>query len=95
MLRKFGIIAVLSLLALALAAVPALAVTNFDNAPSGAHYRKGYAEPVCTETTVPTTGAVTVSCTATTDRRGRQHKRGPSLVGDGHGRLRLSQSWQR
>jgi hypothetical protein len=62
MLRKFGIIAVLSLLALALAAVPALAVTNFNNAPSGAHYRQGSAEPVCTvnETTN------TVSCTGTT-----------------------------
>ena len=65
-MRKFGIIAVLSLMALALAAVPALAATNFDNAPSGAHYRKGNVEPVCTETTVPTTGAVTVSCTGTT-----------------------------
>jgi hypothetical protein len=65
-MRKLGIIAVLSLLALALAAVPALAVTNFANAPSGAHYRQGSAEPVCTETTVPTTGAVTVSCTTTT-----------------------------
>jgi hypothetical protein len=66
MLRKFGIIAVLSLLAVALAAVPALAVTDFTNAPSGAHYRQGNAEPICTETTVPTTGAVTVSCTGTT-----------------------------
>jgi hypothetical protein len=65
-MRKIGIIAVLSLMALALAAVPALAVTNFANAPSGAHYRQGSAEPVCTETTVPTTGAVTVSCTGTT-----------------------------
>jgi len=43
----------------------AAAVTNFDNAPSGAHYRKGSAEPVCTESTVPTTGAITVSCTGT------------------------------
>ena len=65
MLRKFGIIAVLSLLAVAFAAVPALAVTNFDNAPSGAHYRQGSAEPVCTSTTDPTTGAVTVNCTGT------------------------------
>ena len=64
-MRKIGIIAVLSLMALALAAVPALAVTNFDNAPSGAHYRKGSAEPVCTTSTVPTTGALTVSCTGT------------------------------
>jgi hypothetical protein len=65
-MRKFGIIAVLSLLVTALAAVPALAVTDFSNAPSGAHYRQGSAEPICTETTVPTTGAVTVSCTGTT-----------------------------
>jgi len=36
-MRKVGIIAVLSLMALALAAVPALAATNFNNAPSGAH----------------------------------------------------------
>ncbi|HEX5700723.1 MAG TPA: hypothetical protein VFX77_08750, partial [Rubrobacter sp.] len=64
-MRKIGIIAVLSLMALALAAVPALAVTNFDNAPSGAHYRNRSAEPVCTTSTVPTTGAITVSCTGT------------------------------
>jgi hypothetical protein len=43
----------------------AAAVTNFDNAPSGAHYRHGSVEPVCTESTVPTTGSVTVSCTGT------------------------------
>src|SRR5215218_418339 len=66
MLRKFGIIAVLSMLVVALAAVPALAVTNFNNAPSGAHYRTGNAEPVCTSSTVPTTGAITVNCTGTT-----------------------------
>ena len=44
----------------------AVAVTDFENAPSGAHYRKGSAEPVCTSTTTPTTGAITVSCTGTT-----------------------------
>jgi|SRR5215208_6283557 len=59
MLRKFGIIAVVSLLAVAFAAVPALAVTNFANAPSGAHYARGSAEPVCTLT------GTTVSCTGT------------------------------
>lgn len=64
-MRKIGIIAVLSLMALALAAVPALAATNFDNAPSGAHYKNRSAEPVCTTSTVPTTGAITVSCTGT------------------------------
>jgi hypothetical protein len=62
MLRKFGIIAVLSLMALALAAVPALAVTNFNNAPSGAHYRQGSAEPVCTINQTTNT----VSCSGTT-----------------------------
>src|SRR5215216_180911 len=60
MLRKFGIIAVVSLLAVAFAAVPALAATNFANAPSGAHYAQGSAEPVCTLT------GLTVSCTGTT-----------------------------
>jgi len=59
-MRKIGIIAVLSLLVTAFAAVPALAVTNFDNAPSGAHYATGSAEPVCTLT------GLTVSCTGTT-----------------------------
>src|SRR5215208_1949212 len=82
-MRKIGIIAVLSLLVTGFAAVPALAVTNFDNAPSGAHYRQGFAEPVCTTSTVPTTGAISVSCTGT------------QIAGVGHGQLRLSQSWQR
>ena len=59
-MRKLGIIAVLSLLVTAFAAVPALAVTNFDNAPSGAHYRTGSAEPVCT------LSGLTVTCTGTT-----------------------------
>jgi predicted RNA-binding Zn-ribbon protein involved in translation (DUF1610 family) len=43
----------------------AVAVTNFDNAPSGAHFRQGFGEPVCTESPVPTTGEITVSCTGT------------------------------
>src|SRR5215204_2420812 len=59
-MRKIGIIAVLSLLVTALAAVPALAVTDFSNAPSGAHYARGSAEPVCTLT------GTTVTCTGTT-----------------------------
>ena len=58
-MRKIGIIAVLSLLVTALAAVPALAVTDFSNAPSGAHYRQGSAEPVCT------LSGLTVTCTGT------------------------------
>jgi hypothetical protein len=64
-MRKLGIIGVLSMLLLAFSASVALAVTNFDNAPSGAHFRQGSAEPVCTTSTVPTTGALTVSCTGT------------------------------
>ncbi|KAM0085555.1 hypothetical protein ACKRZS_002161 [Fusarium odoratissimum] len=37
----------------------AQAVTNFDNAPSGAHYAKGAGEPVCT------LNGLTVTCTGT------------------------------
>src|SRR5215217_508077 len=61
MLRKFGIIAVLSLLVTAFAAVPALAVTtvNLDNAPQGAHFARGAGAPVCTVT------GTTVTCTGT------------------------------
>ena len=61
MLRKFGIIAVLSLLVTAFAAVPALAVTtvNLENAPQGAHFARGAAAPVCTVT------GTTVTCTGT------------------------------
>jgi hypothetical protein len=61
----------LSILAAALA-VSALLVmssvgsagTNFNNAPSGAHYKNRSAEPVCTSTTNPN-GSITVSCTGT------------------------------
>jgi hypothetical protein len=49
----------------AFSASAALAATNFNNAPSGAHYRQGFTEPVCTSTTAPTTGAITVSCSGT------------------------------
>ena|SRR5215218_1406380 len=58
-MRKFGIIAVLSLLVTALAAVPALAVTDFSNAPQGAHFATGFGEPTCTLTDS------TVNCTGT------------------------------
>jgi hypothetical protein len=37
----------------------AFAVTNFDNAPQGAHYAKGFSEPVCT------VSGTTVTCTGT------------------------------
>lgn len=42
----------------------ASAATTIDNAPSGAHYRKGSTTPVCSLSTGPT-GAITVSCTGT------------------------------
>jgi hypothetical protein len=58
-MRKIGLIGLLSMLVVALTAATALAVTNFDNAPQGAHYAKGSGEPVCTVT------GVTVSCTGT------------------------------
>src|SRR5215204_3643879 len=58
-MRKIGIIAVLSLLVTAFAAVPALAATDFSNAPQGAHYAQGFGEPVCTLT------GLTVNCTGT------------------------------
>jgi hypothetical protein len=64
-MRKVEIIAALALVLAAVAAVTALAVTNFSNAPQGAHYRQSSAEPACTSTTVPTTGAITVSCGGT------------------------------
>lgn len=65
-MKRVFAIAALAVAALLVSASAALAVTNFANAPSGAHYRQGSAEPVCTQSTVPTTGAVTVSCTGTT-----------------------------
>ena len=64
-MKRIFTIAALALSALLVSASAALAVTNFTNAPSGAHYRQGSAEPVCTQSTVPTTGAITVSCTGT------------------------------
>jgi hypothetical protein len=47
------------LFALATGMTAAQAVTNFDNAPKGAHYAKGSGEPVCT------LSGLTVTCTAT------------------------------
>ncbi|TDL32330.1 hypothetical protein [Arthrobacter nitrophenolicus] len=46
-------------LALSAGMIAAQAETNFDNAPQGAHYAKGYGEPVCT------VEDTTVTCTAT------------------------------
>src|SRR5829696_5640173 len=59
LMRKLGIIAVLSLLVTAFAAVPAMALVNFENAPQGAHFAQGAGEPVCTVT------GTTVTCTGT------------------------------
>src|SRR5215217_4996604 len=64
-MKRIFTIAALAVAALLVSASAALAVTNFANAPSGAHYRQGSAEPVCTSTVTPTTGAITVSCTGT------------------------------
>src|SRR5215207_7531694 len=58
-MRRIGIIAVLSLLVTAFAAVPALAATDFSNAPQGAHYAQGFGEPICT------VSGTTVTCTGT------------------------------
>src|SRR5215212_10736064 len=56
MLRKFGIIAVLSLMAVAFAAVPALAATTINPAaaPTGTHVQTG--TPTCT------VNGLTVTC---------------------------------
>lgn len=64
-LRLSILVAALAASAVLLMAPAGSALTNFDNAPSGAHYRQGFAEPVCTQTTNPATGAVTVNCTGT------------------------------
>ncbi|MFP3459853.1 hypothetical protein R5O87_03255 [Arthrobacter globiformis] len=58
-LRRALILFAAMLFALATGMTAAQAVTNFNNAPNGAHYAKGSAEPVCTVTDA------TVSCTGT------------------------------
>lgn len=47
--------------AMLLVAGPASALTNFDNAPQGAHYANGYSEPVCSYSS----DGLTVHCTGT------------------------------
>lgn len=54
-MKRLGVTLALALLF----AATAQAVTDFGNAPSGAHYAKGAAEPVCT------ISGTTVSCTGT------------------------------
>jgi hypothetical protein len=63
-MKRFFFILAAALLMLGITTT-AQAVVNFEEAPEGAHFRRGFAEPVCTESTVPTTGAITVSCTGT------------------------------
>lgn len=58
-LRRVLILFAAMLFALATGMTAAHAVTNFNNAPQGAHYAKGAAEPVCTRS------GLTVSCTGT------------------------------
>jgi len=60
-MRRTGITAVLFLLLLALSGGTAWPETNFDNAPSGAHYANRSSEPVCTVNETDNT----VSCTGT------------------------------
>src|SRR5215203_1346909 len=59
MLKRLGIIAALCAMLVSIIAAPALAVTDFSNAPQGAHYAQGFGEPVCTLT------GLTVNCTGT------------------------------
>jgi hypothetical protein len=56
---RFWYIGVFSALILALSTATAQGATDFDNAPQGAHYAQGSAEPVCT------VSGTTVTCTAT------------------------------
>jgi hypothetical protein len=58
LLRMIGGLAV-ALGALSLTVAPAQAATSLPNAPSGAHYAKGSAEPVCI------LSGLTVTCSAT------------------------------
>lgn len=64
-MKRFSIVLATMLGIVAASGSVALAATDFSNAPSGAHYRRGSAEPVCTYTATPTTGAITVTCTGT------------------------------
>ena len=58
-MKRFGLIALLAMLIMGFSTATASAVTDFSNAPQGAHYARGSAEPVCTIT------GTTVTCTAT------------------------------
>jgi len=56
---RLAVLGILTMLMTALWAGTASAVTNFANAPQGAHYARGAAEPVCT------VSGTTVTCTGT------------------------------
>lgn len=58
-MKRFGLIGLLAMLILGFSTATASAVTNFANAPQGAHYARGSAEPVCT------VSGTTVTCTST------------------------------
>ena len=58
-MKRFGFIGLLAMLIMGFSTATASAVTNFANAPQGAHYARGSAEPVCT------VSGSTVTCTAT------------------------------
>lgn len=58
-MKRFGFITLLIMLIMGFSMATASAATNFANAPQGAHYARGSAEPVCTIT------GTTVTCTAT------------------------------
>jgi hypothetical protein len=58
LLRIISVLAI-ALGVIGLAGSPAQAATDFGNAPNGAHYAKGYGEPVCN------LSGLTVSCTGT------------------------------
>lgn len=62
-MKRLTLLAALVVLLIGASAGAAQAVTDFDNAPSGAHYRQGYSEPVCQVNQTAT--AITVSCTGT------------------------------
>jgi len=62
-MKRLTLLAALVVLLIGASAGAAQAVTDFDNAPSGAHYRQGYSEPTCDIDQTAT--AITVDCTGT------------------------------
>ncbi len=58
-MKRIVLIAALAIVTLLGFTTSAQAVTNFDNAPQGAHYTNGFSEPTCTMV------GLTVTCTGT------------------------------